>query len=163
MYGALRFALWLAVVAIALFPTIYRIKGEIHVADALTVINAQANFRDLLFAIVPAVALPISTTADFLCVNRDSEVEKISAVAAVLANVFFLAAGFVGFLTISPDTALPPAQFASYSWVLVIGMTVSGVTEVWISVASKRQHRLHERNWNDLRRVKARVKVLESR
>ncbi len=163
VYGLLRLGLWLAVVAIAIFPIIYRLTGEIHFTDALTVINAEGDFSDLLFALVPAVALPISTIADFLCVNCDSEVEKISTVAALLANIALFAAGFVGFLTISADTPLPSSQFSRLSWVWIVGMAVSCITEVWVAVANKRQHLLHERNWNDLRRVKSRVKILQTR
>jgi hypothetical protein len=149
---------------IAVFPTVWKIDGDVPFWGCLDVINEQSRFRELLFALVPAVALPISTITDFLTASRDAdEVEKLSALVALLANVFFLSAGFVGFFTIPDDVALGHSPFVLYSWVLKIGLLVSLVTEVWISIANKRQHRLHERNWNELRRVKGRVKVLENR
>lgn len=160
-YGGIRLILWGSVVAIAWLPTFATATDPLKVGSIFETINNEGSFRDLLFALVPASAVSISSTLDFLCSSRDGD-ESMSAVFALLANICVLASGLAGFLMIQADTVLNGDQFGTYSDLIWFGLVLTLVTELWVSTANEKRRRLLERNWSELARVKTRLKILEA-
>ncbi len=146
LYGFLRLLLWSAVVAIALFPTLQAAPSfsSWYARDVMATVNADGHFRDLFFVIVPASAVSIATTMDYLCAARGTEIAALSAMIALMLNLVVLLSGFVGFLIIpAGKSVLGHDAFLLYSWVISGGLILSLITELWVSgaTASQRQNR----------------------
>ena len=141
LYGFIRLLLWSAGVGIALFPTLQttRLIPSWHLLGTMESVNAAGHFRDLFFVIVPASAVSLSTTLDFLCVRLRGEINALLAVIALILNIIILLSGFVGFLLIPPGTGYLSADvFSISSWLILVGLIISLVTELWISVSAER-------------------------
>lgn len=146
VYMAIRLTLWTAGVAIPLFPTLAAAPEamSLNLPSTLAKINDAGLFRDLFFVIVPAAAIAVATTIDFLCIHvLGTSAQKASATLGgvslllVLANTVALLSGFVGFLLIPPGHfQLSAGQFLLYSWIIGLGIAVSFVTELGISFAA---------------------------
>jgi hypothetical protein len=139
LYSVIRMLLWGAGVIIALFPTLQAIHliPSWHFGGVMEVINRAGHFRDLFFVIVPASAVSLSTTVDFLCSKPRGEITGLMAVIALVLNVVVLLSGFVGFLLIPPTAGpLSPDEFSAYSSMISIGLILSLVTELWTSGAA---------------------------
>jgi hypothetical protein len=160
LYGAFRLLLWLAAAALALFPTVWALDswGLSIVWD----INEHKHFRDLFFLLAPTSALALATTLDYIWGNNISRTARNAAIMALLANIFVLLSGFLGFFTIQDDTKLNDNQFHTFCWVIAVGMILTLATELWISGAGERRRQLQQRNWNDVARVRQRVAVLNA-
>lgn len=123
---------------IALFPTLQEIHliPSWHFAGTMETINHHGHFRDLFFVIVPASAVSLSTTFDFLCKPRGN-ITLLLLVIALILNVVVLLSGFLGFVLIPPSAGpLAPDEFSLYSWLITVGLMLSLVTELWASGAS---------------------------
>jgi hypothetical protein len=145
VYLALRLVLWAGAVAIAMFPTLQAADTlpSFDPKAMMAVVNSHGNFRDLFFVIVPAAAVSLSTTMEFLCtyVIRATLVPAtvgFIALLAVLGNTVVLLSGFVGFLLI-PAAAGPlnMDQLALYSALILCGLGISLGTEIAISGTSE--------------------------
>lgn len=163
-YCLVRLVLWLVAVGIALFPTA-RSVGIHAILDweFLSHANRDGAFRDILFAIVPAAALSLATTLDFICSGKAASLAL--PILGVIGGILILVSGFVGFLVIPNDTPLEPDLFVLYSKMIMLGLSVSLVTELWVSV-SMEKHRIQldkervrllgvEERYKDLRRTLA--------
>jgi len=144
LYGLIRLLLWGAGVGIALFPTLQAVHflPSWHFAGTMDYVNAQGRFRDLFFVIVPASAVSLSTTVDYLCARPRNEINALLAVISLILNVVILLSGFVGFALI-PEKHVPLAAdiYILCSWIIICGLVVSLTTELWISGAVKHQER----------------------
>lgn len=152
IYCFLRLLLWTAGVAIALFPTL-QIAPHLSswgISSVFAAVNSDGHFRDLFFVIVPASAVSLSTTLDYLCgsLSHGSEVTGLLVIVVLVINVLVLLSGFVGFLLIPVGhTALDPDALSSYSGLITVGLVLSLITELWVSGAGERRRRgLHSRN-----------------
>ena len=134
--------------AIALFPTIQATANDAYLefGRIFQTVNDHGRARDLFFVIVPASAVSIATTVDFLCATRDSEIAGLSALLALLANIAVLLSGLIGFLMMPEDTILNSDGFRLFSGVILFGLSVSVITELWVSGAAERQRKLQRRN-----------------
>jgi hypothetical protein len=146
LYGLIRLLLWSAAVGIALFPTLQAVPQAPtwHLSATMAMVNSSGHFRDLFFVVVPAAAVALATTFDFLSanLNRVPEVTGLSAIIALLLNVVVLLSGFVGFLLIpSGRVVLGPDAFWLYSWLISLGLAISLITELWVSGANEVQRR----------------------
>src|SRR5580692_2267953 len=97
----LRVALWAIAVAIALFPT-FQVDHVFPTLDpilAMATVNKHGHFRDLFFVIVPAAAVSLSTTMEFLssCVIRPRGGNHGRVPATI---------GFVALLAVLGNTAI---------------------------------------------------------
>ena len=141
LYGLLRFLLFSAAVALALFPTI-RMAHDVHSWSPLGLahaINDSGHFRDLFFVIAPAAAVALATTLDFLCAAHTSDETRLSVVIALVINVMVLMSGFIGFMAIpATDLPLPKDQVLPYSWAIWIAIGITLGTELWVSGAAER-------------------------
>lgn len=141
-YGLIRFGLWAFAVFIALLPTLQSVGGHALLrGNFLSAANDGAQFRDLLFVIVPASALSLATTIDFICARRNSGVSLL-AIIALIVNLLILVLGFVGFLIIPEDSVLDADTFAVYWFGIIFGLVLSLTTELWVSGASERHREL---------------------
>lgn len=143
LYVIIRLLLWGAGVIIALFPTLQELHfiPSWHFIGAMDVINRGGHFRDLFFVIVPASAVSLSSTFDFLCAKPRGEITLLMLVIALILNVVVLLSGFLGFVLIPPTAGpLKPDEFSLYSWLITIGLMLSLITELWSSGASHAGH-----------------------
>jgi hypothetical protein len=145
----LRIALWTIAVIIALFPTFQadHVFPALDPIVAMASVNSHGHFRDLFFVIVPAAAVSLSTTMEFLssCVirvsphrghSRVSATIGFIALLALLGNTVILLSGFVGFLLIPPGSG--PVDLDAlklYSNLILWGLGISLATEMGISGA----------------------------
>ena len=159
-YGIVRLFLWSAAVFLALFPTISNLDTILD-RYFLWQINQNGHFRDLFFLLAPASALALATILDFIWDDNTSKAARIAAIVALLANLAVLLSGFVGFLRVPDDTVLPDGDFATDWKLIVAGLIITLVSELWISVASERRRTLLDRNWNDIERVRERIRALQ--
>jgi len=136
LYGVIRLMLWSAAVFIALFPTL-QTTGTMpswHLQGTMLAVNSAGHFRDLFFIIVPASAVSLSTTLDFLCSKPKGEITGLLVVIALIVNMMVLLSGFVGFALIPNDAkVLPDDAFSLYSWLITVGLIITLGTELWIS------------------------------
>jgi hypothetical protein len=135
-------------VIVAIFPTL-QAAGEwpsLNPYATMADVNAHGNFRDLLFVIVPASAVALSTWMEFLsnCVIR-KRVDKSGlitvgflALVGVLANIFILGTGLVGFSLIPAGVqTVGPVTFLHCSNAIVSGLAISFFTEVAATAANE--------------------------
>jgi hypothetical protein len=145
IYVALRLVLWAGAVAIAMFPTLQaaHVMPSFDPKFTMAGVNGHGNFRDLFFVIVPAAAVSLSSTMEFLCtfVVREALVPAtvgFIALLVVLANTVILLSGFVGFLLIPPSAGpLAADAFTLYSTLIIAGLGISLGTELGISGLSE--------------------------
>lgn len=122
--------------------------------------NEEGLFRDILFAIVPAAALSLATTLDFICSGKAANLSL--PILGVLLSVLILVSGFVGFLVIPEDKSLDADLFDLYSALIRMGIFVSLVTELWVSVSAEK-HRMHlDRERRRLLGVELKFKALKN-
>lgn len=144
LYGFLRFILWAGVVFIALFPTLQlsHVFPSWHFIGTMSLVNAAGHFRELFFIVVPAAAVSLSTTLDFLCGRPKNEITGLLVLIALVINIVVLLSGFIGFLLLPPDSGrLADDVFSLYSWLITLGLIISLVTELWISgFAANQRH-----------------------
>src|SRR2546423_856829 len=142
LYCFLRLVLWSSGVAITLFPTLQAASTfqSWGIDSILAGLNADGHFRDLFFVIVPASVVSLSTTIDYLSGSfpQGSATTGLVITIVLLFNVLVLVSGFVGFLLIPVGhTVLPPDALTRYSWLILVGLFLSLVTELWVSGASE--------------------------
>jgi hypothetical protein len=145
----LRVFLWGIAVAIASFPT-FQADHFFPTLDpivTMALINSHGHLRDLFFVIVPAAAVSLSTTMEFLssCVIRKSTrrghtrptaTVGFLALLAVLGNTVILLSGFIGFLLIPPGSGpVDVDALKLYSNLILWGLGISLATEMGISTA----------------------------
>ncbi|WP_146604585.1 hypothetical protein [Rhodoplanes roseus] len=138
----IRFILWAAGVGIASFPTFQASHSSPfwNLPLAIDTINGAGHYRDLFFVIVPAAAVPLSTTVDFICLRGRGEIDTLLAVIALLINFTVLVSGLIGFLVIPPHSgALSAIEVHTSTTLIAIGLVISVVTEVWVSGAAERR------------------------
>jgi uncharacterized membrane protein len=121
--------------------------------------NKAEHFRDLLFALVPAASISLSTTIEYLCSHRDRGVSLLTVIGLIL-NILILLSGFVGFLVIPDDQALGRDLFALYSKLIILGLVISLVSELWTSVSGEN---LRRRNDQEVKRVKIALAKLRAK
>jgi hypothetical protein len=146
-YFALRLVLWAATVIIALFPTLQAAGAWPSLNPFLTMaaVNMHGNFRDLLFVMVPAAALALSTWMEFLsaCVIRRRAIRTglitvgFLALIAIVTNIVILATGMVGFSLIPVGTGqVAPDTFSYCSNAILAGLGVSLFSEIGATFAN---------------------------
>ena len=146
LYCFLRLLLWSSGVAIALFPTL-QVASHVQFNSIFASLNADGHLRDLFFVIVPASAVSLSTTFDYLCgilARRDSsDTTGLVVVVVLVINVLVLVSGLIGFLLIPVGpTVLSPDLLWSCSFAITMGLALSLVTELWVSGAGERRRRV---------------------
>jgi hypothetical protein len=116
----------------------------------LATVNGAGLFRDLFFVIVPAAAIALATTTDYMCAHVISGRMRSGALVEgivfilILANFMVLLSGFVGFLEIPPASGpLSPDKFKLASWVIYIGLCISLGSEIWVSLLGNRHRMQH--------------------
>lgn len=146
-YFILRLFLWIGTVGIALFPTL-QASGAWPSPDpysTMAEINLHGNFRDLLFVIVPAAAIALSTWMEFLsaCVIRRRAARTglitvgFLALIAIVANIAVLATGMVGFSLIPAGSGQVASTTFSYcSTAIIVGLGVSLLSEIGATCAN---------------------------
>lgn len=144
-YLLIRFALWLAGVLIALFPTLAASRVDVTISawDVITKVNQSGNFRDLFFVVVPTSVLAVATLTDYLatCFSRASGSAQTACILALLLNVAALASGFVGFLELpTGEHIITERQVGVYGTLILFAVGFSLVTEISTSWASHRHH-----------------------
>jgi hypothetical protein len=138
-YVLIRAFLWFIAVAIAIFPTLSAAPDAASMDPFVmfSTLNNVGAFRDVLFVIIPAAALAISTLIDYLCMCRTqmSGTAFGLSLIGVLMNITALVAGFVGFLYIEDKPHVPVnARFLlTYSWIICIAIGVGIITELAVS------------------------------
>jgi hypothetical protein len=140
IYVVVRLLLWGAAVSLAWLPTVW-IVWSLHLGSSLWLVNIEGHFRDLFFALVPAAALSISSILEFFYVSRESPVERLAALLALLANIVVLLSAFFGFLLYPDQPVLSVEQFRAYSALIIVGLIVSFVTELSVAVINGSRRR----------------------
>jgi hypothetical protein len=159
LYAVFRLALWCAGVFLALFPTLLSIHDPLSVF-MLEHINEAGKFRDLFFLLAPACVVSLTTTLDFIFGDHGTAMTRAAAILVLIANFAVFVAAFIGFFTVLEDLPLDEGTFYIYRRVILGGLLVSVLSEVWVSTAIERRLQLLIRNWNDINRVRERVRVL---
>jgi hypothetical protein len=106
-------------------------------------LNHDIFIRNLLFVIVPAAALGLSTVLDYLCLgyNLISGTALAAAVLGIVANTLALASGIIGFLIIPHNNApLTATALWIFSIQICLALFFSLLTEIYVS---KDHHRCH--------------------
>ncbi|HXD44241.1 MAG TPA: hypothetical protein VN655_03825 [Pseudolabrys sp.] len=145
LYALIRLILWSGAVGIALFPTV-QVTGLYTILHSMALfapINKIGHLRDLFFLVVPASAVSLSTTIDYLCAKHETD-SALGALIALILNFLVLVSGFVGFLVLPGNTVVPGDTISLYSEAIVVGLVVSLSTELWLSGAAEK-HREQER------------------
>jgi hypothetical protein len=135
-YLTVRLILWISGVFIAFLPTLLASPElSLNPVESARIINRAGLFHDLFFIVVPAAVLGLSMSFDFLCINltRLSATSGSWSILALLANIFGLASGLVGFLLIPPEKVIVGNPLTTYSWLIVLGLFFSFITEIGIS------------------------------
>lgn len=160
-YGLFRLALWFAAVAIALFPTVRTVGlNAVWEGNLFAAANGHGHFRDVLFALVPAGAVSLTTTLDHFCAHRRSGVGLLP-IAGLLISILILISGVAGFLVIPDNAVVEPLLYDRFTNITLLGLFLSAIIEVWASGATEKRRTIDERNASQLRRIRSQFQRLK--
>lgn len=134
-YRIIRLVLWFVAVGIALFPAMLEWLDETAIDELL--------LRDVIFVVIPASALGLSTVLDYLCMNYIvvGGTKFALSVLAIIFNICGMFTGLVGFLEIPNDDALVTSrQLVTFSVLILLALLISLITEFLVSADNHRCH-----------------------
>jgi hypothetical protein len=142
-YRAIRLILWAFAVGIASFPAI------IGAFD--TVAFTESLLRDIIFIVIPASALGLSSVVDYLCMNYQvlGGTQFALAMGAILFNILGMFSGLVGFLEI-PNSfhVVTTRELVTFSVLICLSILISIITEYLVSADNHRCHTQHREAQN---------------
>jgi hypothetical protein len=144
-YRVIRLTLWAIAVVIALFPAIL----ESFAATALD----ESLLREVIFVVIPASALGLSTVLDYLCMNyQELNGTKFAlSVISILLNMCGMFSGLVGFLVLPHDAvAVTQRQLVTFSILILLALLISLITEYLVSADNHRCHSIQRERAREL-------------
>jgi hypothetical protein len=134
-YRTIRLVLWVMAMLVAAVPALLEWLEGAAFNNTL--------FRDVLFVIIPAAALGLSTVLDYLCMRYQmlNGTKFALSVLAIIFSMLALASGLVAFLEIPKDTlAVTVSKFWLFSVLIGYALFVSLLTELLVSADNHQSH-----------------------